>query len=266
MFSIGEFSKMAKISVKTVRYYDEVGLLKPARVDNWTNYRYYDTDQLMILQKIIVMKQAGLTIKDIQAILNGGDTLAMLQKTRTELAKRKELLTEDIARLDLLIKNKGEIDMKYQATIKTIPSYTVYYKQGIIKDLSELSKFILDSAEECREANPDIKCVKPDYGYDSFLDEEFKEKDIRVEYAQAVEKAGKETDTIKFKVIPETKAVCILHKGPYSELGKAYTFAVDYVRSNGYEMTEPPREVYINGCWSKSNEEDYLTEIQIPVK
>ena len=267
MFSIGEFSKMAKISVKTLRYYDEVGLLAPVKVDNWTNYRYYNANQLITVQKIIALKQAGLGLGDILAILNGGDALALLKKTRTELAARSKSLTANITRLDLLIKNRGEIDMKYQAVIKTIPSYTVYYKQGVIKDIRELAKFILDSAAECRAANPNIKCVKPDYGYDSFLDDEFKDKNIRVEYAQAVEKAGRETDTIKFKVIPETQAVCVLHKGPYSELGKAYTFAVNYVRDNGYKMTEPPREVYISGCWDDNvDEANYLTEIQIPVE
>jgi DNA-binding transcriptional MerR regulator len=213
MFSIGEFSKMAKISVKTVRYYDEVGLLKPARVDNWTNYRYYDTDQLMILQKIIVMKQAGLTIKDIQAILNGGDTLAMLQKTRTELAKREKLLTEDIARLDLLIKNKGEIDMKYQATIKDVPEYTVYYKQGVIKDYGKLEEFILGAGKECEAANPNIKCTKPADCYVSYLDPEYTDKNIRIEFAEAVEEAGEETDTIKFKTLKPIRVVSVYHKG-----------------------------------------------------
>jgi DNA-binding transcriptional MerR regulator len=266
MFSIGEFSKMAKISVKTVRYYDEVGLLKPARVDNWTNYRYYDTDQLVKLQKILVMKRAGLTIKNIQAILSGGDTLAMLQKTRTELTKRKRLLTEDIARLDLLIKNKGEIDMKYQATIKEVPEYTVYYKQGVIKDMNGLTEFVLGAGEEASAANPDLQCEKTGYNYVSYLDEEFANKDIKLEFAEAVEKAGRETGTIKFKTVEPTKVVSVYHQGSYDGLRDAYTLALKWAKESKLEISGLAREVYIDGCWNKDNEADYLTEIQIPVK
>jgi len=266
MFSIGEFSKMAKISVKTLRYYDEVGLLVPVKVDDFTNYRYYDTNQLVTLQKIIAFKQAGLSIGDILAILNGGDTLVLLKKTKTELAARSKSLKEDIARLDLLIKNKGEIDMNYQATIKEIPEYTVYYKRGVIKDYSELGEFILGAGEECGTANPEMKCAKPDYCYVSYLDPEYTDKNISIEFAQAVEKTGTETDTIKFKVVKPTKAVSIYHKGSYDNLREAYAFVFKWMEENGLEKSEPEREVYIDGVWNKDNEADYLTEIQIPVE
>ncbi len=266
MFSIGEFSKMAKVSVKTLRYYDEVGLLKPARTDVFSNYRYYDTAQLTDLQRIIAMKQAGLTISDIRAILNGGDTVVLLKKTKTELAKRHKLLKESIARLDLLIKNKGEIDMKYHATIKDIPEYTVFYKQGMVEKFADLNEFILRAGEEVGAANPNLKCIKPDYCYVSYLDGEYREKDIRVEYAQAVERTGVDTDTIKFKTIEPTKAVSVYHKGAWGKLGETYAYAMNWMRENGMEPTELAREVYIDGPWNKKSEDEYLTEIQIPVK
>ncbi len=266
MYSIGVFSKMAKVSVKTLRYYDEVGLLKPARVDNFTSYRYYETAQLTTMQKIIALKQAGLSISDIGAILRGADALALLKAARTELAKREESLKTDIARLDLLIKNKGEIDMNYQATIKEVPGYTVFYKQGVVEKYSDLGEFIVQAGEEVKAANPGLKCIKPDYCYVSYPDEEYKESNIQVEYAQAVEKAGKETATIKFKEIAPTKVVSIYHKGPWSGLGDAYAFAMNWLKENNLTPTELFREVYIDGIWNKDDEADYLTEIQIPVK
>ncbi len=266
MYSIGDFSKMAKVSVKTLRYYDEVGLLKPARVDNFTNYRYYETPQLIILQKIIALKQAGLSISDITAILHGADTLVLLKKTRTELARREESLKTDIARLDQLIKNKGEINMKYQATIKEVPGYTVYYKEGVVGKYSDLGTFVVQAGEEARAANPNLKCVKPDYCYVSYPDKEYREKDIKVEYAQAVEEAGEETETIKFKEIKPTKVVSVYHKGAWSGLGEAYAFVMNWLKENGLEPSELAREVYIDGIWNKEDEEDYLTEVQIPVR
>ena len=62
------------------------------------------------------------------------------------------------------------------------------------------------------------------------------------------------------------KAVCIYHKGSYDELGKSYGAIFKYIEKNNYEITQCPRECYIDGVWNKDNVEDLLTEIQIPVK
>ena len=156
--------------------------------------------------------------------------------------------------------------MDYKAVIKEIPAYTMYCKQDIIDDFGRISDFILDSAEECRGAHPNMKCVESDYCYVSYLDEEFKEKDILVEYAQAVTKAGIETDNIKFKTIESTKAVCVSHKGSYDGLSTAYEFVFKWVYEKGHVVSGPPRECYIYGCWNREKEADWLTEIQIPIR
>lgn len=68
MLKIGEFSKLAMITVKTLRFYDEVGLLKPCLVDEWTGYRYYDSQQLYEIHRIVALRQAGLTIDEIKSV------------------------------------------------------------------------------------------------------------------------------------------------------------------------------------------------------
>ena len=71
MYRIGEFSKMTKTTIKTLRYYDSVGLLKPEYVDDFTGYRFYTTNQLVELHKIQSFRQIGLSIDEIKAILMG---------------------------------------------------------------------------------------------------------------------------------------------------------------------------------------------------
>lgn len=61
-------------------------------------------------------------------------------------------------------------------------------------------------------------------------------------------------------------AVCIYHKGAYNNLRDSYNIILKYIEDNGYEIIDNARECYIDGCWNKENEEDYLTEIQFPVK
>ena len=66
--------------------------------------------------------------------------------------------------------------------------------------------------------------------------------------------------------MPETKCVCIYHKGAYDELGISYGKIMKYIESNNLEITDYPRECYIDGIWNKDNVEDWLTEIEVPIK
>ena len=74
MFKIGEFSKLAQVSIRMLRYYDEMGLLKPAKIDKFTNYRLYSIDQISTLNKIIFLRDLGFNISEISVTLNNWDT------------------------------------------------------------------------------------------------------------------------------------------------------------------------------------------------
>lgn len=69
MLRIGDFSKLSLVSVKTLRYYDELGLLKPVRVDDTTGYRYYSADQLPRLHRILALKDLGLSLEQVGELL-----------------------------------------------------------------------------------------------------------------------------------------------------------------------------------------------------
>lgn len=156
--------------------------------------------------------------------------------------------------------------MENEIIIKNLPSGIVYYKEGIIKNYGELTGFILGSGEECLKLNPNIKCIEPDYCYVNYLDGEYKESNIKVRYAQAVTEEGISNDSIKFMEIKALEAVCIYHKGSYNNLRDSYNKIMNYIEDNEYEIIDYPRECYIDGCWNKKNEYEYLTEIQVPVK
>lgn len=265
MYRIGQFSQLAKVTVKALRYYDEVGLLKPAYVDQWTGYRSYGTEQLLPLQRIVALRQAGLTIEEISAILSGQDGAAVLERRHREL---KWELAEAKGRLDRLesILHQEDFLMNYQATIRTIPGCTVFYKDGVVPTYAQLTDFILQAGAECIAANPGLKCAEPDYSFVTYEADSFQEKDISLCYAQAVVSKGVETDAIKFKELESVEAVCVYHKGDWAKLGEAYAFAMNWLKENGYELAQPPRERYIDGCWNKECVADYLTELQFPVK
>ena len=262
MYKIGDFSKMSKITIKTLRYYENEGLLIPAYVDPNTSYRYYESKQLTDLTKIISLRQAGLSIKDIKEILNGSNARKILEKRKTELELELNTLNYQLSKIDYLME---DVNMKNEITIKKMPSYIVYYRDGVISDLSKITEFVLETGMLCSKANPMLKCIYPEYCYVSYLDGEYKEKDLMVRYAQAVEKKGVEADGVKFMEIPEVEVVSIYHKGSYNNLRESYDIILKFIETNSYQITDNVRECYIDGCWNKENEEDYLTEIQFPV-
>lgn len=262
MYKIGEFSILAKTTIKTLRFYEKEKLLLPYFVDS-NGYRYYETFQLLDLAKIMSLRQVGLSIKEIKQVLDEKNLIEALNKRKTVVEEELKEYKYQLSKINYLLE---ESNMKYEVITKQLPEYVVYYKEGIIKDYSEISDFILSSADECLAINPNIKCIEPDYCYINYLDGEYKEKNIRIRYCQAVNDWGIPNKTIKFMKLKPVMAVCTYHKGEYNNLGETYGFLIKYIEENGYEIIESPRECYIDGIWNKENVSDWLTEIQIPVR
>src|ERR1041384_8327488 len=96
MFKIGEFSKLVQVSVPTLRYYDQVGLLKPVKVDNLTGYRYYSASQLPRLHRILALKGLGFSLEQIGAVLDEGLTP---EQIRGMLRLRHAQLSQHLAEM-----------------------------------------------------------------------------------------------------------------------------------------------------------------------
>ena len=263
MYKIGDFSSMSKTTIKALRYYEKEGLLKPVYIDQNTGYRYYETSQLVEISKIISLRQIGLSIKDIKNILNGCDMKSILNKRKKEIKENLTIYTTQLSKINYLLE---ENNMKNEIFIKEIPSYIIFYSDGIISDFSKIPEFVLQAGAECAKANPNLKCITPNYCYVSYLDGEYKEENIKIRYAEAVEEFGEETKQIKFMKTTPVTAVCIYHKGSYENLRQSYNIILKYIEDNGYEIIDNVRECYIDGCWNKDNSDDYLTEIEFPVR
>lgn len=263
MYKIGEFSIISKTTIKTLRYYEKEKLLIPAYTDKETGYRYYETKQLVELSRIVSLRQIGLSINDIRKILNGQNFEEMLIKRKKEIEDNLKIQHSQLAKINYLLE---ENNIKNEIIVKELPSYIVYYREGVTKSLGEIINFIESSKEEFLKNNPNLKCTTPDYCYVNYLDGEYKEKDLKIRYVQAVSKKGVESKNIKFKNIKPVNAVCLYHKGTYENLVESYSIIMKYIEENGYELIDFPRECYIDGMWNKENVNDWLTEIQVPVK
>ena len=112
MYKIGEFSLLNKVTIKTLRYYDKIGLLKPSYVDSYTNYRYYTEEELQRFKRIEYLKKLGFTLEEIKINLSN-ITLECLDQKRRELEIKRDLIILQISELDsfkdILAKNKVKI-------------------------------------------------------------------------------------------------------------------------------------------------------------
>lgn len=264
LYRIGIFSKMNQVTIKALRYYDEVGLLKPRFIDPENGYRYYSSSQLPMLHQLLALKKIGYSIEEIQKVQSGTDEKTMLQR------KKKQLLEEIAEKTRMLSLLEGymeaeKIDNPYHVIIKELPEVIVASMRRVVSSYGVLFSFVPEMGMEMEKAG--CVCAVPEYCFNIYHDGEYKEENIDVEICEAVTKMKKNTSKLIFKTIPEEKmAVCVMHKGPYENFPKAYEACLRYIEGNGYEITGPPRESYIDGIWNKDSEADWLTEIQFPVK
>jgi DNA-binding transcriptional MerR regulator len=267
MFSIGIFSKINKITTKTLRYYDEIGLLKPDYIDYFTGYRYYTSQQLPKIHKIITLKQMGLSLNQIKEVINNPNEIeAYLESKEQDILK--SIANEQAKLLQVrsyLNRMKGEDCFMYDVIIKALPEVKVAAMRQVIPShqaLFELCPNIM--AKEMERLG--CVCATPSYCFNIYHDGEYREFDIDVEICEAILELKEDTDILKFKIIKGIPiAVCVLHKGPYATLGEAYAYAFKWLEENNYEVMDNPRESYIDGIWNKESETEWLTEIQIPV-
>ena len=263
MLKIGEFSKLSLTTVKALRFYEKEGLLVPAHIDKWTGYRYYETSQLEDAAKIKSFRQLGLSIGEIKNIFSGEDARIILTDKADKLRKLKLDTEFQLSVIEFILEGK---EMKYQVTEKEIPEMIVYSSETVLDKYSDCMQWIPSVGQTCLALNPDIKCAEPPYEFCEYLDGEYRENNIRIRHSEAVTSFGIENEYIRFRTLPATKIISIYHKGSYDSIGEAYAFIMDYAEKNGYKTAGLARECYIDGIWNKDSVNDWLTEIQLPVK
>lgn len=266
MFRIGEFSKMGMTTVKTLRYYDEVGLLAPRLVDDFTGYRFYETDQLFELHRIQALRQVGLSIDEIKRFVSGGDAAAVLNRRAEELEEGIADQRNQLSRIQFILQGKQEeLLMSYTTTIKELSACIVYSKEMTMPSYEAYFTLIPALGRQVMEKYPDLQCAKPEYCYTVNLDHGYREFDNRIEYCEAVTEKKAGFDGVVFKEVPAATVASVMHKGPYEDLASAYAYIFKWIEENGYQVADLPRTSYIDGVWNKDSEAEWLTEVQVPI-
>jgi DNA-binding transcriptional MerR regulator len=268
VFKIGDFSKFTWVSVRMLRYYDEAGLLKPAKIDDFTGYRFYSARQIPEIGLILSLRDMGFNVADILLFMQEQSEAKredLLRIKGEEIKGNIRIEESRLEKIDSAISNmkKERVSMNYHVTLKSLPSYKVislrdripaYDAEGMLWE--SLSEYV---------AAKNIPCKNMSYA--TYHDEGFKEGQVDVEVVMEVDQLMQNENGFVFKETEaEEQAASILVPGAYSNLAGAYQFLADWIEEKGYTIAGNHRQVAIKGPWNEQNAEDYLCEIQIPVK
>lgn len=264
LYRIGMFANMNRVTIKTLRYYDEQNLLKPVYVDEENGYRYYEASQIADIHKILALKNMGFSIEDIRRMMNGEEENTLLLRKKQEILKELAELTAKLAVVESYLNGKN-MNLSAPVLVKKLPEVIVASSRSRIESYDAL--FELMPAMGAQMEQLGCICAQPDYCFTQYLEQGYKEEDILVEVCEAVTEQKEDSGTVVFQVLPQVEeAACIFHKGSYDTLHQSYTVVLDYIEENGYEICGNIRESYIDGVWNKETPEEWLTEIQIPIR
>ena len=268
MYTIGDFSKITGLTVKTLRFYHEQDLLIPSAVDDKTGYRYYDRSKIETARVITHLKSLDLTIEEIGAILRDAKDDADL---RDIMERQKALLESKIKRYRMIVRSLNQFLAAEAETRKLMTKPTFQVEEKTVQPL-----LIAGIRTKGRYANSGTGfsrigkslgryiCGKPMLLH---YDAEFRQDDADFEACMPV-RTEKQVDGISIRRISGGRCVSCLHNGPYEQMGRSYAKILDYVRGKGYEVQMPTREIYLKGPGMifAGNPSNYLTEIQIMIE
>ncbi len=275
MFRIGEFAKLSGLTIDTLYHYEKMKLLVPGKTDKISGYRYYEAGQLITVNQILALKDARFSLEEIQAVLNKNLPLPELIRLLEEKSLViEEELNKEADRLDrlrtniFLIKNGGiplmnEITMKKVEPILTASLRKAFHKTRFDEELTQLWQQVNDYIDQKRGKRT-IPCMMLYHVGWEDIDESGV---LEVEVVEPITKAFPGDGKIKVYELPEVeKMASIVHQGSFTTIGKTIEALTEWIRQNGYKKAGPMREIYHKGDWVTSDENEYVTEIQIPVE
>ena len=270
MFRIGDFSKLSQVSVRALRYYEEVGLLKPVEVDRFTGYRYYAVDQLPRLNRILALKDLGFSLEQIAQMLDEGLPPAQLRgMLRLKRAEIRQQVDEERARLARVEVRLRQIEQEgnmptYEVVIKKVEPQTVASLREVIPVPQDVGKMFERLFTYLGQRG--VRPVGPSCAI--WHDTEYREKDLDTEVVVAIADALPASNGIKTAQLPGVASMaCTIHQGSYEGFPQAYAAIMGWIEANGYRIAGPIREIYLRGpAPDPTDPSTYVTEIQVPVE
>lgn len=265
-YSIGEFSQVTGLSVKTLRFYHEKGILSPSSVDEATGYRFYDASKIEKARVIMRLRAMEFSIEDIAAVLgecsDEADILNYLEKQKNFLQQRisedrdvvrslNEIITKEKAAKQILEEGNFTVEEKTLEPMLVAGFRMKGRYEEIGAGFGRLGKAV------GRYISGKAMCL--------YYDGEYREEEADFEPCFPIRKEVV-ADGVSVRALPGGRFLSLIHRGPYDQLGRSYAKILKAAEERKWKTGLPTREVYVKGPGMifKGNPKNYLTEIQLP--
>lgn len=266
-YKIGDFARIGRVTVQTLRHYDSLDLLKPASVDTLSGYRYYELDQLPRLNRILALKDLGFSLEQIAHMLEEAlpvsEIRGMFKVKKHELQQEIRGQLDRLERLEARLKmiEQEEAPLKYDVLIKEAKPILVASVRSQIPSYwdigplwGELSRRI--AAQGLQPTEPYLALYHSN------------EPEIDVEICAPLKKPApeKQPDLTIRELPAHNQVASIIHHGSYTGLAAAYAELARWTHMNGYRINGPDREIYLRlPKFSKPDDDSAITELQVPM-
>ncbi|MFQ6059174.1 MAG: GyrI-like domain-containing protein, partial [Anaerolineae bacterium] len=226
-------------------------------------------DQLPRLNRILALKDLGLSLAQVAELLDGdlppAQIRGMLRLKQAELQQQVQEEQARLARVEWRLKQiEQEGTMSAQeVALKKIPALTVASVRDVIPTYGDCGQlygeiFAYLGQHRVRPAGPPLTI---------YYDQEYRERDVDVEAAVPVARSVPAGDRVTCRELPAVEEMaCIVHQGSYDTIGEAYNRLMTWIEANGYRICGPNREVYVRGPEPGRDPSTYVTEVQFPVE
>ena len=272
MFKIGDFSKLSQVSVKALRYYDELGLLRPARVDEFTSYRYYSASQLTRLNRILVLKDLGLSLEQIAHLLDQELTpdqiRGMLRLKQVEWHQQIAEGQARLARIDAWLQafEQEALMPAYDVVLKKVAPLQVAQIRGIAPTMEQIGPTLNRLFDQLLASISQHGATAIMPGITLYYDSEYCERDVHVGACLSFEGTLSDGEEVKVVELPAVETMAsVIHHGSFSGLKQAYDVILKWIEANGYHVSGPNRELNLE-YEAGGDESQFVTEVQVPVE
>ena len=261
MLRIGEFSRRGRVSVKALRHYEAIGLLKPAHVDAATRYRSYAGDQLDDRHRLMVLRALGLSLERIRQVLQDDPSpermRRLLDERRAAVARRIDAEQAQLAAIEARLRHlEGDRDAAPGAVVRDVPAAFVASLRRVVPDYG-----VVDSLfDEIARALPDTARIA---GHGAVWHHCAPHKrQIDCEALVLLERPISARN-VKLYRLPACRAACVVHPSDEEDFASARAAAKAALANQPFEIEGPMRERYFSSAGDSRFD---LTEIQFPLR
>ena len=269
LYSIGQVSKLCNISQKTLRYYDKIGLIKPDKVDDSNNYRYYSRETLLFVPVIKYYKQMGFKLEEMQELLGSSSYSRHIRKFNEKIAEIQQQMGElRVASRsikdwrDLILEAQTVLENKVtEVSVRYLDNLSGCYMEQDFNGNYPETIINIDWTNYLEQI--DISITGSVMIYCSDFRSKMLRKNVRIKVFQEVATAS--DDYPAFSVGGTMIASCY-HIGNYGTINDTYKKIMNWAETNGYECSEFSVERFVTDFWTTKNIDEFITEVIVGIK